>query len=31
VVAALQPEHVEPLLSRLAATYYIPVDRLRDA
>jgi hypothetical protein len=31
VIAALQPEHVEPLLSRLAAAYYIPVERLRDA
>jgi hypothetical protein len=31
VVAALQPEHVEPLVSRLAPTYYVPVERLRDA
>jgi hypothetical protein len=31
VVATLQPEHVEPLVRRLAATYYIPVERLRDA
>ena len=31
IVAALAPEHVDPLTSRLQSTYYIPVDRLRHA
>ena len=31
VVAALEPDHVEPLTNRLVSAYYIPVDRLRSA
>jgi hypothetical protein len=31
VIAALEPRHVDPLATRLAEGYYIPVDRLRDA
>lgn len=31
VVAALEPDHVEPLTNRLVGAYYIPVDRLRSA
>ena len=31
VVAALEPEHVDAMVSRLASAYYIPVDRLRSA
>jgi len=31
VIAALEPRHVDPLATRLAEAYYIPVDRLRDA
>ena len=31
IIAALTPEHVEPLASRLLSAYYIPVDRLRSA
>jgi len=30
-VAALDPEHVDPLVDRLASAYYIPVDRVRSA
>ena len=31
VVAALEPDHVDPLTNRLGSAYYIPVDRLRSA
>ena len=31
IVAELEPEHVEPLASRLRVAYYIPMDRLRSA
>ena len=31
IIAALEPEHVDPLTNRLASAYYIPVDRLRSA
>ena len=31
LVAALEPEHVDALVARLAPTYYIPEDRLRSA
>ena len=31
VVAGLEPTHVDALVSRLSATYYIPLDRLRSA
>jgi hypothetical protein len=31
VIAALQAQHVDPLIERLAPAYYIPVDRLRTA
>ncbi len=31
VVAALEPDHVDPLTNRLVSAYYIPVDRLRSA
>jgi len=31
VVAALEPEHVDPLVTRLAEAYYIPIERLRTA
>jgi hypothetical protein len=31
IVAALEPNHIEPLLSRLGSVYYIPTDRLRSA
>lgn len=31
VVAALEPDHVEPLTNRLVGADYIPVDRLRSA
>jgi hypothetical protein len=31
VVAALEPEHIDPLTARLAPAYYIPTDRLRAA
>ncbi len=31
VVAALEPDHVDPLVSQLASAYYIPADRLRSA
>jgi len=31
VVAALESEHVDPLVTRLADAYYIPVERLRTA
>ena len=31
IVAALEPEHVEPFASRLLSAYYIPLDRLRSA
>ncbi|OFW17636.1 MAG: hypothetical protein A3H97_13470 [Acidobacteria bacterium RIFCSPLOWO2_02_FULL_65_29] len=29
LVALLEPDHVDPLVNRLASAYYIPVDRLR--
>jgi len=31
LVAALEPNHVDSLVNRLASAYYIPVDRLRSA
>lgn len=31
VVAALEPDHVDPLTNRLGSAYYIPMDRLRSA
>lgn len=31
VIAALEPQHVEPLASRLLSAYYVPLDRLRSA
>lgn len=31
LVAALEPEHVDALVARLASAYYIPEDRLRSA
>jgi hypothetical protein len=31
VVAALESEHVDPLVNRLESAYYIPTDRLRSA
>ena len=31
VVAALEPDHVDPLTNRLVSAYYIRVDRLRSA
>jgi hypothetical protein len=31
VVTALEPQHVDPLVMRLADAYYIPVERLRTA
>ena len=31
IVAALEPEHVEPFASRLLSAYYIPLDLLRSA
>ena len=31
IVAELQPEHVEPLATRLVSAYYIPLDRLQSA
>ena len=31
IVAALEPDHVDSLVHRLASAYYIPVDRLRSA
>jgi hypothetical protein len=31
VVALLEPEHVDAIVSRLGSAYYIPVDRLRTA
>ncbi len=31
IVTSLEPKHVEPVVSRLASAYYIPVDRLRSA
>jgi len=31
IVAALEPEHVDSLVHRLASVYYIPVDRLHSA
>ena len=31
VVAALEPDHVDPLTNRLVSAYYIPEDRLRSA
>ncbi len=31
LLAALEPDHVEPLASRLLSAYYIPLDRLRSA
>jgi len=31
VVASLEPQHVDALTARLAAAYYIPMDRLRSA
>jgi hypothetical protein len=31
VVAALEPEHVDALIARLEADYYIPLNRLRSA
>ena len=31
IVAELEPEHVDPLISRLSAAYYVPMDRLRSA
>jgi hypothetical protein len=31
IVAALEPSHVDPLVTRLASAYCIPVDRLRSA
>jgi hypothetical protein len=31
LVATLEPEHVDSLVTRLSAAYYIPVDRLRSA
>jgi len=31
IVVALEPDHVDPLVNRLASAYYIPVDRLRSA
>jgi hypothetical protein len=31
VVAALEPDHVDPLTNVLVSAYYIPVDRLRSA
>ena len=31
IVAALEPEHVEPLASRLSSAYYVPLGILRSA
>ena len=31
IIAALEPDHVDPLTNRLVSAYYIPVDRLRSA
>jgi hypothetical protein len=31
VIAALEPDHVDPLTNRLVSAYYIPLDRLRSA
>ena len=31
IVAALEPDHVDSLVNRLASAYFIPVDRLRSA
>ena len=31
LVAALEPDHVDSLVTRLASAYYIPLDRLRSA
>lgn len=31
IVAALEPDHVDSLVNRLTAAYYIPVERLRSA
>lgn len=31
IVAALEPDHVDPLVGHLASAYYIPEDRLRSA
>ena len=31
IIATLEPEHVEPLASRLLSAYYIPLARLRSA
>jgi hypothetical protein len=31
IVAALEPAHADPVVSRLASAYHIPVDRLHSA